>query len=106
MLAGMIVRPRATSLADQFRGKLLALATYCHLLGDHALAGVVHLREVPRPVVRCSVPLGVRSCPLFDPRIPQRHKVPRSAADAAQRLEIPLHYRTASRKRQLKLRLP
>ena len=44
MLAGMIMRPRATSARTSSGARLLALGDVLHLLGDDALAGVVHLR--------------------------------------------------------------
>ena len=56
MLAGMIIRPRATSVADQFRAQVLAAGDVLHLPGDHALPGVVDLgadrivRSVSKPL--------------------------------------------------------
>ena len=44
MLAGMIMRPRATSSRTVSGGQAFALRHVLHLLGDPALAGVVHLR--------------------------------------------------------------
>ena len=46
MLAGMIMRPRATSSITSDSGRFSRLATIGHLLGDHTLAGVMHLRNV------------------------------------------------------------
>ena len=43
MLAGMIIRPRATSERTVSGGKLFAPGDILHLAGDHALAGVMHL---------------------------------------------------------------
>ena len=45
-LAGMIIRPRATSLRTSSGVELLPRRDVRHLLGDDALAGVVHLRDV------------------------------------------------------------
>ncbi len=45
-LAGMTIRPRATSLRTSSGSTLLALGDVGHLLGHDALAGVVHLRDV------------------------------------------------------------
>ena len=44
MLAGMIIRPRATSSRTSLGRQALALGDVLHLLGDPALPGVVHLR--------------------------------------------------------------
>ena len=44
MLAGMIMRPRATSDRISSRSDVLAPGDVLHFLGDHALAGVMHLR--------------------------------------------------------------
>ena len=44
MLAGMIIRPRATSARTSSRRQFLAPGDILHLFGDDALARVVHLR--------------------------------------------------------------
>ena len=49
MLAGMIARPRATSSRTNSGATLLADRDELHLLGDHALPRVVHLRDVAAP---------------------------------------------------------
>ncbi len=59
--------------ADQFRFELLALGNVFHLLGNDALAGEVHLREVFPVAVRRGCR---RCCALVDPFIPQCHKTP------------------------------
>jgi hypothetical protein len=46
MLAGMIARPRATSLRTNSGSHVLADRDEAHLLGDEAAPRVVHLREV------------------------------------------------------------
>ena len=45
-LAGMIIRPRAISLRTSSGFQPLPARHVRHLLGDDALAGVVHLRHV------------------------------------------------------------
>ena len=44
MLAGMIMRPRATSSRTVSGARRSRLRDVFHLLGDPALAGVMHLR--------------------------------------------------------------
>ncbi len=34
-------------VAHQFGGKLFAMGDVAHLLGDHTLTGIMHLREIP-----------------------------------------------------------
>ena len=43
-LAGMIIRPRATSERTSSGSDVLAVGDVVHLLGDDALAGIMHLR--------------------------------------------------------------
>ena len=57
--------------AHQFRLDLLARRDELHLFGDHALARVVHLRNVSRAAVH-------RRRTLLDPAVSQRHKFLRS----------------------------
>ena len=69
MLAGMIMRPRATSERTSSGGELLALGDIVHLFGDDALAGIMHLRA-NWIVLAFVYPLfsHVRIIPIWAPR--------------------------------------
>src|SRR5258708_3013119 len=57
--------------AHQFRLNLLAQSDEGHLLGDHALARIMHLRKVPRSI-RCR---GFRQA-LLNPSVSNSHNFP------------------------------
>ena len=81
--------------AHQLRLDLFAPRHVLHLFGDHALARVVHLRNVARPVRRRRF-----LQPLLNPSVSHSHRFPlKSLRSRSVSLVMP-NYRTAARARQ------
>src|SRR5260370_13450227 len=57
--------------AHEFRLNLLAQSDEDHLLGDHALARIMHLRKVPRSIRRCRFRQA-----LLNPSVSNSHNFP------------------------------
>ena len=68
MLAGMIMRPRATSSRMVSGGKPLAARDVLHLLGDTPLPGIVDLRA-DTVAGRAALPIGLAYCTSLYPVI-------------------------------------